>query len=335
MRRRRGRSEFKGGEEVALVKWFGLGSALLYSPLFRSLKKEFGCTTFLFTNPAFVEILSKYREAYDKVFPFWEGLKFFRNKFKWVLTGEFTSNISLLLSSLLGEVVFGFHPSCDVYVEFNEDEHFLWNLGELYSECGGKTFLKELFPPQFDEERGKEEVRKVLGSDFFLVNPNVSSFLPQKEVPFDVMGKFVKYAAEKMDLLPVIIGAKGERKRCEEFLSRVGVGVVVAGQFSVDGYLYLFRSASFIITTDSAPLHISQTFSLPSVSFFGPESPRRYGPVSPPYLVVTSPLSCSPCLSLKTLKKPQCNENRCMRAIEFEKWVREYDSFLSSLPPRK
>ncbi len=55
------------------------------------------------------------------------------------------------------------------------------------------------------------------------------------------------------------------------------------------------RSATLVITNDSAPLHIAQSLSVPTLAIFGPTDPKKYGPILSNSLAVRRTLFCAPC----------------------------------------
>ena len=55
---------------------------------------------------------------------------------------------------------------------------------------------------------------------------------------------------------------------------------------------------------------------IPTISFFGPETPSLYGPVSGEYYVFYKNIYCSPCLNIYNTKNSDCKNNECLKLIK-------------------
>ena len=79
----------------------------------------------------------------------------------------------------------------------------------------------------------------------------------------------------------------------------------------------LFHFASLLITNDGGPGHFASLTPIPSIIFFGPETPALYGPLSEKAVSLFVPLPCSPCLTAYNHRKSPCDGNNvCLKAIE-------------------
>ncbi len=75
----------------------------------------------------------------------------------------------------------------------------------------------------------------------------------------------------------------------------------------------ILKKCSLLITNDSAPLHIADALGVPTLAFFGPTDPRKYGPRNPSSLALRRSLFCSPC------QKAQCRfHHECMKELGVE-----------------
>lgn len=72
------------------------------------------------------------------------------------------------------------------------------------------------------------------------------------------------------------------------------------------------------MANDSGPLHLGCAMDVPTVSFFGPETPRLYGPLQGPHRVFFKELPCSPCLNIRNAKLSACEDNKRLKAISPE-----------------
>jgi ADP-heptose:LPS heptosyltransferase len=84
----------------------------------------------------------------------------------------------------------------------------------------------------------------------------------------------------------------------------------------------LLSLSTACISNDSGPLHIAAALGIPTVSFFGPESPLLYGPRGNGHTVFYAGIYCSPCLNVYNAKQAMCSgDNTCMQAITPEQVI--------------
>lgn len=67
----------------------------------------------------------------------------------------------------------------------------------------------------------------------------------------------------------------------------------------------LFRMTAAVVTTDTGPMHLAAAAGTPVVALFGPTSPRRTGPFTKSFRVITAGLDCSPCFR-RSCSSPEC-----------------------------
>lgn len=113
----------------------------------------------------------------------------------------------------------------------------------------------------------------------------------------------------------------------------------LAGRTSLVELMVLLRRAALLVTNDSGPLHLAVALGVPTVSLYGPETPALYGPVGENHLVFYASHWCSPCLSVYNAKIAMCHgENECMRRIHLEDVVQRMAVFarerVGLAPPR-
>jgi len=91
--------------------------------------------------------------------------------------------------------------------------------------------------------------------------------------------------------------------------------VSACDQLTVSELVALLAISSFVVSNDTAAMHLAGLVATPVVAFFGPTLPRIYGPRGESDLVFYKSLYCSPCLSNYNLKISRCVDNVCMQAI--------------------
>ncbi|MCK7580898.1 MAG: glycosyltransferase family 9 protein [Chromatiales bacterium] len=90
--------------------------------------------------------------------------------------------------------------------------------------------------------------------------------------------------------------------------ARVGpTGIAnLAGRLSLAELIPVLRRAALLVTNDSGPLHLAGAPGVPTVSFFGPETPALFGPRGPRDIVLYRGIDCSPCISIYNAKTVRC-----------------------------
>jgi ADP-heptose:LPS heptosyltransferase len=80
--------------------------------------------------------------------------------------------------------------------------------------------------------------------------------------------------------------------------------------------LMLLHQAQLLITNDGGPGHFASLTPVRVMMFFGPETSRLYGPLSPRATVLESGVACSPCLSAYNHRETFCDgDNQCLKRI--------------------
>jgi ADP-heptose:LPS heptosyltransferase len=119
-----------------------------------------------------------------------------------------------------------------------------------------------------------------------------------------------------------IIGLKNDRRQAQLLVGQS------ASPFCLDmtGYtksirelLLLFQKTALLVTNDGGPGQFAAITPVPSIVFFGPESPHLYGSLSANTRFFFTQMSCSPCLSAYNHRNSPCDgDNRCLKNISPE-----------------
>ena len=88
---------------------------------------------------------------------------------------------------------------------------------------------------------------------------------------------------------------------------------------SVRHLLAVFQRAALLVTNDGGPGQFAALTSLPTLVFFGPETPALYSPHAPNIHCLYTALSCSPCLTAYNHRNSPCDgDNQCLKRIQPE-----------------
>ena len=81
--------------------------------------------------------------------------------------------------------------------------------------------------------------------------------------------------------------------------------------------MLIFHFASLLITNDGGPGHFAAMTPIPSIIFYGPETPTLYGPLDQKAGNIFLGLSCSPCVTAYNHRNSPCDgDNLCLKKIE-------------------
>lgn len=124
-----------------------------------------------------------------------------------------------------------------------------------------------------------------------------AAYGPAKEWPAERFAALIDRLADRDGAECVLMGAPGERARCEEVAraSRSGA-VVAAGETSVGEALALLSLCDGFAGNDSGSMHVAGALGLPTIGLFGSTRPERTAPLGPRTRVLYHQIECSPCL---------------------------------------
>lgn len=176
------------------------------------------------------------------------------------------------------------------------------------SENARMTILKKL------EDENKDIVK---AKKMILLNPNASDIVPLRRWPVENYIELAKLLLKNDGVYVVITGTKSEKKHTDIICDAVSSErcINLAGKTSFLELIDLYNIADVLITNDSGPVHFSSMTNIKTFVFFGPETPKLYGPLGKNCHVFYSNYACSPCVSAFNHRKSPCNDNKCLKAI--------------------
>lgn len=259
---------------------------------------------------------------------------------------EFFSNFSGFYTALVGATwSIGFATPknfrnwiyCEV-VSFDHGRHIsaifykvAQALGLPPRQVEGLTILRDLVDQsrlRMDREHEERELVSILtargwdaGRSTVVVNVNAGPLNLNRRWPIENFRELVGQVLDRRDHQVVLIGGGSEADYvadlCRSLAGRAGL-IDVSGRISIRQLILLLARADLYLGNDSGPLHIAASCGTRTVSFFGPETPRLYGPSGPEHLVFYKELPCSPCLNVYNQKSSDCRNNRCLKEIGVE-----------------
>jgi ADP-heptose:LPS heptosyltransferase len=167
------------------------------------------------------------------------------------------------------------------------------------------------------ENRLNRDFPQAIGKDLVLLYPG-GGLLPIRAWPLNSYCKIAAKLVEKGYVVG-IIGMKEDAPLAKDISS------FCQSPYCIDltGYtrtimelITLLHFGSLLITNDGGPGHFASLTPIPSIIFFGPETPALYGPLNEKAVSLHVPLPCSPCLTAYNHRKSPCDgNNACLKAI--------------------
>ena len=114
----------------------------------------------------------------------------------------------------------------------------------------------------------------------------------------------------------VVTGGPGEVELARAVADGIGAGATsLAGRLSVAELVALLAGARALVANDTGPVHIASQLGVPVLAIYGPNTPVRYGPLSPGSRAFYRSLPCSPCLTNASYRSSRCRIHTCMDSI--------------------
>lgn len=361
-------------KNILILKFLGIGTLLLASPALRRLKAMNPSARIviltLSQNQALAEMLPGLEEVVViKIDNFRNLLKslcgvlpgLIKRKFDAVVDLEFFANFPALITACLTlfnpDIVaagydFPGHWRNKVYgrrVVFHHKKH----ISEIMSDLINSLLLHAAEPEKisFDVERRiffekaqtdlvTESQDKYPHSPAFVVTLNINSgdMCENRRWPKGHFREVVAELQKRKNIAIFLIGGSSDVAYVDEFLkslpSQENV-VSFCGKTSFYQLLGILAKTDLFITNDSGPLHLATVMAIPTIAFFGPETPALYGPVGERSHVFYRDLPCSPCLSIYNSKYYICHDNQCMKTITSAQVMKVVDAEINTTKARK
>ena len=169
-------------------------------------------------------------------------------------------------------------------------------------------------------KRFKDDFPHVTAKKLVLIYPS-GGLLPIRAWPLEY---FCQLAQDLIrdGYIVGIIGMKSDKKIATVILSHCQSSncIDLSGYTkSVRELMIMFHFASLLITNDGGPGHFAAMTPIPTIIFYGPETPTLYGSLDNKAVNFYFPLSCSPCLTAYNHRNSPCDgDNLCLKSIHPE-----------------
>jgi len=177
-----------------------------------------------------------------------------------------------------------------------------------------------------DENENITKAKKII-----LLNPNASDLVPLRRWPLEYYTELAKLLLKHEGVCIIITGIESERKDVDIICDAVSHERCInfAGKTTFFELIDLYNIADILITNDSGPVHFSSITDIKTFAFFGPETPKLYGPLGKNCRVFYSNFSCSPCVAASNHRKSSCSDNKCLKTISVMEVYNEVKQILA------
>jgi heptosyltransferase-3 len=351
-------------DRILIIKFWGLGSIILCEPALRYLRKKFPQARIDFLTLAQNRELFKLVPHVDQIYAadFRRLGRFLifavrlivrlrRQKYDLIFDAEFFANFSAFVATLARpRRVIGFSRAAsiksrllDVAVPFHDDQHAAENFLRLVKiGTGGESEPnKSITFPRLTLPSSPATTLRFSRRPYIVMNVNASPLALERRWPQEHFVSLAKWLLKRYQTDLILIGARGEEKYTQAVAQAIAApGKVqnVAGNLSLIELAEVIQHAALFISNDSGPLHLAAALQKPVVGFYGPETPKLFGPLCKNRLIFYLGLPCSPCMSVDNAKTVNCtNQMRCMIDLKVSMVIPRLQRFIdqSELLPRR
>ncbi|MFB0566069.1 MAG: glycosyltransferase family 9 protein [Candidatus Aminicenantaceae bacterium] len=162
-----------------------------------------------------------------------------------------------------------------------------------------------------------ENINIVKARKIILLNPNERDVIPLRKWSAENYVKLAKLLLKHEGVYIVITGTESEKKNADIIHDAINSEMCInfAGKTTFSELIDLYNVSDALITNDSGPVHFSAVTNIKTFAFFGPETPKLYGPLGENCHVFYANYACSPCVSALNHRKSPCRNNKCLKAI--------------------
>ena len=317
-------------KKVLVITLSNLGDVVLTTPVVEVLLREFPEAKIdVMVGPNGAEIFRKHPKiseliTYDKFKPFPDKIKLIRE-----LRERQYSLIVDLRNTLLPYLIGAPYRSLPFnkfsrHIAHKKDIH-LWKLKTLGINISNPPYC--IYIDDSDREYVNNALKNLPPGKIVAINTGAKSHLKRwtKEGFAYLIDKIKNDEGANI----IMIGSPEDVETSSSILKQVKADVVnLVGKTTVRQLVALLEKADFLITNDSAPLHIASILDKKVLAIFGPTDPKEYGSFNKGCAALQKPLVCVPC------ERAHCAfDYECMRFLKKERVFEAAKAMLNGKEP--
>jgi len=340
----------KAINKILFIKMVGFGSIVLATPAINAMRKKYPhAKTYILTleqNRPVVELMDEFDEiltidhSVGVISAFQNCFKvlFLTRKLRFdiIFDLEILSRMSSIFVFLCGKMFSVGFGSLYVYrdvfynsiVSFDHSQHMKDIFLKMVSIFGVETTEKKTTNFSLMSEKVRRDIQEEMSlydyenHPIIFVNINSGELTFLRRLPLEKMRRLLtEICKRRKDAKLAFIGSPSEKSFVEDFFKTLPPMVTersmnFAGKKNIAELLAAFKFGALYFGNDSGPLHLAAAMGLPTVAFFGPETPNLYGYNEAPHKMFYTNYFCSPCLNSFNFKYSSCKLNSCLIEIE-------------------
>jgi lipopolysaccharide heptosyltransferase II len=170
-----------------------------------------------------------------------------------------------------------------------------------------------------------------------VLHPGSGDNFPGRRWPVERFAELGRRIVETHGGSLFLTGAGAERELLLELEQRLAAEQVPARRLcdvlDLPRLVAFLARVDLLVANDTGPVHLAAAVRTPVVAFYGPNSPRLYGPLGDGHSTLYRPLPCSPCLTNQNGKSSRCELPLCIRRIDVdEAWQAVHSRLRARVP---
>lgn len=329
----------KSTKRIAVVRIWTLGDTLTCLPTIKKLKEQ-DYKIDIYVSDRSKKVIELSGIA-DRVINFFPAFILKPLYYDYVIDTEPYYNFASLISFYMSKRSVGYFNLYrsilyNYKIRWNGEYHVSYNFARLLEPLGIKFKPEKLIPLKYtQQEKGsvdkfiKEYKRmKLLG--IHLGMAETSKYRMWKLHNFK---ELIKSVHEKHKSVVIILtGSKSEFDINKKVISDLKIDRIInlAG-IPLGATSYLMTKLKLYISNDTGPMHLSAAMKCKTIGLFGPNLPKRYGPLGKNNIAIykANKMKCSPCIIPYEGKFKKCPYNgKCMDLITVDDVYKEIKKLL-------
>ncbi|MBU0957484.1 MAG: lipopolysaccharide heptosyltransferase II [Nanoarchaeota archaeon] len=335
-------------KKILMIKFSGFGNIVLALPSIRAVKKKYPNSKIVFLTHTINKSIIEKDPVVDKIITFdvndmKETLKDIfklisklrKERFDVVLDFEQFSRFSSLISYLSGaktKVGFktdkqGRHYLYNIQVLYNDEQHTSKTFSDIVNAMNAEVDYKDtkIYITKEDKLKVSKffEDNSIKKNDLLIgIHPGCGINNPKRKWPKEKFAKLADFLVEDYNAKIFFTGSNSEKELIKEIQKMMkNKSIDTSGVFNLRELPEVISRCRLFFSNDTGPLHLASAMKVPVGCFFGPNTPKLYGPLGDNNLIFYKEMDCSPCTTNFNEKKTNCSHFNCMKTIELDEVI--------------
>ncbi len=331
----------KNPKKILFFKTEAVGDSILCLPMIKKVKEKTNAkiyvicskaNSFVFENQNFIDeiiLINQKKLELVNLIKIIKRMK--KEKIDFVVDTGQSSNISAILSSLIGRSSIGFKKTKGVsrnlvysyVVNLNTKKHMVkcyFDLVKIFGIIEPKEIKLERIKTV---EKENKKIPKIILNKKNLVGIHACNIFNYREWPKEKFAKIIEFLIKEKKKTVVLIGSPEEKEKNKELEELIDKKIKkriinLAGELDFKELVSLMKHFSLFIANDGGPMHIAASENISVIGLFGYETPLRYAPFNKKSIAIYKNKECSPCHKPYCNQWTKCTHYNCIKEIEVE-----------------